>query len=311
MKENFLYFAEADVLTGADGASEAVMVPASSYIGSDVGATTTTLLFGGANGDADGVVSIVLTHTAANNKKVLNAITALLNGRVNNTGFTVAADFEVTTDHGSGANAGTKVAIVDPTLSQLGVSAVAITDHRASGFQSGTSAGSTWDSYGAGAVSTAGAPTYSQFRDKGTIVTKILVNLDGMLCKGDAANDAIGITGGGNAYIGRYVTANMGILYGVDVALIEVIGEQTATITTDIDIAFNSSGTIAMDGACGTAEINTGGFANVGRRFIGGLTAAATANDYIYLVEGDTAATTGEYSTGKLLLTFYGHQSNF
>ena len=305
--ENFLYFAEADVNTGADGASEAIMVPASSYIGADVGATSTTLLFGGANGDADGVASIILTHTAANNKAVLKAITALLEGKKNGSGFTVAADFEDTTDH----TGGTKTQVIDDTLSGLGVTAVAITDHRAGGFQSGTSAGSTWDSYGAGAVSTAGAPTYSQFRDKGTIVTKILVNLDGYLAKGDAANDALGITGGGAAYIGRYVTANMGLLYAADVACVEVPGEQTATITTDIDVAFNSSASIAYDGAAGTAEINTGGFANVGMGYRGGIGAGATANDYIYLVEGDTAASTGEYSTGKLMITLYGHQANF
>ena len=283
--ENFLYFAEADVLTGADNESEAIMVRASNYRGADVGATSSILYFSGAHGDSEGVVQITLEHTAAKNK----------------------ADYEKTTDH----TGGTKVALVDSTLKTLGCTSITIRDHRTTGLISGTAAGTTWDSYGAGAISTAGAPVYSQFRDKGTIVTKILVNLDGMLCKGDAANDAIGITGGGAAYIGRYVTANMGILYGVDVACIEIPGEETATITTDIDIAFNSSASIAYDGACGTAEINTGGFANVGRRFIGGLTAAATANDYIYLVEGDTAATTGEYSTGKLLLTFYGHQSNF
>ena len=305
--ENFLYFAEADVVTGADGASEAIMVPASSYIGADVGATSTTLLFGGANGDADGVASIVLTHTAANNKAVLKAITALLEGKNNGTGFTVAADFEDTTNH----TGGTKKQVLDQALEDLGVNAVAITDHRASGFQSGTSAGSTWDSYGAGAVSTAGAPTYSQFRDKGTIVTKILVNLDGYLCKGDAANDVLGITGGGAAYIGRYVTANTGVLYAADVACLEVPGQQTATITTDIDVAFNSSNSLAYDGAAGTAEINTGGFANVGMGFRGGIAAGAAANDYIYLVEGDTAATTGEYSTGKLMITLYGHQANF
>ena len=309
--ENFLYFAEADVLTGADNESEAIMVRASNYRGADVGATSSILYFSGAHGDSEGVVQITLEHTAAKNKAVHKAITALLAGKNNGTGFTVAADFEKTTDHGSGSNAGTKVAIVDSTLKTLGCTAVTIRDHRTTGLISGTAAGTTWDSYGAGAISTAGAPVYSQFRDKGTIVTKILVNLDGMLCKGDAANDAIGITGGGAAYIGRYVTANMGILYGVDVACIEIPGEETATITTDIDIAFNSSASIAYDGACGTAEINTGGFANVGRRFIGGLSAAATANDYIYLVEGDTAATTGEYSTGKLMITLYGHQANF
>tara|TARA_Y100000593_G_scaffold84371_1_gene159742 strand:+ start:1117 stop:2037 length:921 start_codon:yes stop_codon:yes gene_type:complete len=305
--ENFLYFAAADVTTGADNASDAIMVRASNYKGADVGATSSVLYFSGANGDPEGVAEITLTHTAAKNKAVHKAITALLAGKNNGTGFTVAADFEDTTDH----TGGTKKAIVDSTLKNLGCTAVSIRDHRTTGMTSGVSAGATWNSYGAGAVSTAGAPVYSQYRDKGTIVTKILVNLDGMLCKGDAANDALGITGGGAAYIGRYVTDNMGILYGVDVACIQVPGEQTATITTDIDIAFNSSASIAYDGACGTAEINTGGFANVGRRFIGGLTAAATANDYIYLVEGDTAATTGEYSTGKLLLTFYGHQINF
>jgi len=305
--ENFLYFAEADVLTGADGASEAIMVPASSYIGADVGATTTTLLFGGANGDADGVASIVLTHTAANNKAVLKAITALLEGKNNGTGFTVAADFEDTTNH----TGGTKKQVLDDTLSGLGVTSVAITDHRSGGFISGTSAGATWDSYGAGAVSTAGAPIYSQFRDKGTIVTKIMVNLDGLGVKGDAANDAIGLAAGGNAYIGRVVVANTGVLYKGEVACLEVPGQQTATITTDIDVAFNSSGTIAFDGAVGGDKLNTGGFANVGMGFVGGIPASVAANDYIYLVEGDSAATTGEYSTGKLLITLYGHQANF
>ena len=305
--ENFLYFAEADVVSGADGASEAIMVPASSYLGADVGALSTTLLFGGANGDADGVAKIVLTHTAAKNKDVLKAITALLEGKNNGTGFTVAADFEDTTDH----TGGTKTKILDRALEDLGVSAVAITDHRSSGFISGTSAGATWDSYGAGAVSTAGAPIYSQFRDKGTIVTKIMVNLDGLACKGDAANDAIGLAAGGNAYIGRYVTANMGLLYAADVALVEVIGTQSGTTTTDIDIAFNTSGSIAYDGPCGTSEINTGGFANAGMGYSGGILAGAAANDYIYLVEGGNAANVGEYSTGKLMITLYGHQANF
>jgi len=305
--ENFLYFAEADVTTGADGVSEAVLVAASKFIGSDVGNGTTTLLFGGANGDDDGVVSIVITHTAGKNKEVLKAITALLKGKNNGTGFTVAADFENTTNH----TGGTKEKVIDRALSDAGVTAVAITDHRSGGFISGTSAGATWDSYGAGAVSTAGAPVYSQFRDKGAIVTKIMVNLDGLACQGDAANDAIGLAAGGHAYIGRVVTANVGVLYKAEVACLEVPGQQTATITTDIDVSFNASGTIAYDGAVGADKLNTGGFANVGMGFVSGIPASVAANDYIYLVEGDTAATTGEYSTGKILITLYGHQANF
>ena len=301
-KENFLYFAEADVTTGADNASEAYCVPANRYAGSDVGASTTTLNFWGANGDDDATCEVVFTHTAGKNKEVLKHLEALMNSNPTD-GFVVMADFEDTTDH----TGGTKSKVLDSELARLGVSAVAINDHGVAGVKSAPGAGGNWDSSGAGAVSTAGAPIFTKTRDNGSIVTKILVNLDGLACQGDAANDVIGLAAGGHGYIGRYVTDDMGILYKAEVACLEVPGQQTATITTDIDVAFNSSGTLEYNGAAGTAEINTGGFGHAGALYVGGFVSAPAANDYIYLVEGDTAATTGEYSTGKLMITLYGH----
>ena len=100
----------------------------------------------------------------------------------------------------------------------------------------------------------------------------------------------------------------VGVLYKAEVACLEVRGEGTATITTDIDLAFNSSAVLNYDGAAGTAEINTGGLTYVGDGFAGPLSAAPTEADYLYLVEGDDAATTGVYNAGKIMITLYGHE---
>ena len=177
----------------------------------------------------------------------------------------------------------------------------------------GTSGGTTlFSSYGAGALSTEVAPQYRQKTNGTEIVTEILVDLTNLACKGDAANDVIGLAAGGAAYIGKYVSATMGNLYKVEVVCLEVPGQGTATITTDIDINFNSSATLAYDGAAGTSEVNTGGFAAVGASAIVANTAgAAVPADYIYLVEGDTAATTGVYNAGKLLIKLYGSTLSF
>jgi len=36
-------------------------------------------------------------------------------------------------------------------------------------------------------------------------------------------------------------------------------------------------------------------------------TPALTANDYLYLVEGDSAASAGVYDAGQFVFRFYGH----
>ncbi len=158
--------------------------------------------------------------------------------------------------------------------------------------------------HGAGAVSTAFAPRLYRRTENDHIITTIHVDLTGLACKGDAAKDAIGLSAGGVAYIGRYVTATYGIVYKIEMTVLEAPGQATATITSDIDLGAEDVES-AYDVAVDDVVINTGGIA-AGKTFQT-LIPALTANDYIYLLEGDTTASTGVYSAGQLIITFWGH----
>jgi len=159
--------------------------------------------------------------------------------------------------------------------------------------------------HGAGAIGTAFAPRTYRRTENGVIITTIKIDITGLACKGDVAKDAIGLAAGGAAYIGRYVTATYGIVYRIEMSCIELPGEGTATITADIDLGAEDVGTTAYDAAVDDVVINTASL-------VAGETAitnvpALTANDYLYLVEGDTAATTGVYNAGQYIIKFYGH----
>jgi hypothetical protein len=159
--------------------------------------------------------------------------------------------------------------------------------------------------HGAGAIGTAFAPRTYRWSEHGHVITEIHVDITGLGCKGDAAKDAIGLAAGGDAYIGRYVTATYGIVYKIEMMCVELPGEGTATITADIDLGAEDDSDVAYDGPVDDVVINTASL-------VAGETAttdvpALTANDYIYLVEGDTAATTGVYNAGQYIIRFHGH----
>jgi len=160
--------------------------------------------------------------------------------------------------------------------------------------------------YGVGAIGTGtiGAPELRRFDENGVIVTQIKVDITGLSCKGDAANDVIGLAAGGAAYIYRNVVADNGILFRMEVACVELPTETTATITTDIDFAWNASAVLAFDGGAGTSEMNMG--TSVAGTVVVDNVLGLTANDYLYITEGDTAATTGVYAGGQYLITLYG-----
>jgi hypothetical protein len=160
--------------------------------------------------------------------------------------------------------------------------------------------------HGAGAIATSFAPITRRYTQNGVIITKIHFDLTALGGKGGVANDVIGLPAGGNAFIGRYVTSTYGIVYRAELACIELAAAASGAATVDIDVATNSSGTIAYDGAGGTAKLfNTGGM--VAGQELSNITPAITANDYFYLVEADTAATDGVYNAGQFVLTLYGH----
>ena len=161
---------------------------------------------------------------------------------------------------------------------------------------------------GAGAIGTSsfGAPkTYRRTEDN-VIITTIKFDITGLGCVGTAANDVIGLVAGGVAYIGRYVVADYGIAYKAELSCLETPGEGTATITGDIDVATNSSAALEYDSAASTGKLINGATLVAGQT-VANLVPAMTANDYLYLVEADTAGTTGVYNAGQYILTIYGH----
>ena len=159
--------------------------------------------------------------------------------------------------------------------------------------------------HGAGAISTAFAPRTYRRTENGHIITEIHVDLTALGCVGTAAKDAIGLPAGGAAYIGRYVVATYGVVYRIEMKCLEAPGEGTATITADVDLGADDGAAIAYDGAVDDVVVDTGGLA-AGKQFVNDIP-ALTANDYLYLIEGDTAATTGVDNAGQLIIIFFGH----
>ena len=167
--------------------------------------------------------------------------------------------------------------------------------------------------HGAGSIGTSGfgAPQTYRWIDKGVIITQIKFDITGLGVKGTAENDVIGLVAGGVAFIGRYVVATNGVLFKSELTCIEAPGEGTSTITQDIDLVVNSSAVLIYDGAASTKKLHNTGTLVVNETVVNLLPGAGgtaiSANDYIYIVEGDTAATTGVYDAGMFILTMYGH----
>ena len=165
--------------------------------------------------------------------------------------------------------------------------------------------GTTW---GVGAVgSGAGNKAYRQTDAiNGLIITEVHIDLTGLKAKGGHTGDAIG-RGTVPAYIYKNTVAGNGIIFKHEVLCTELPASTSGTITTDINIAWASAATIDFDEAVGTgSEINTGGL--VAGQVVQDLTAAITANHYAYITEGDTAASTGTYTSGQLIYRMYGYK---
>lgn len=161
---------------------------------------------------------------------------------------------------------------------------------------------------GAGAIGTVFTPRKRQWTENGIIITEHEFDITGLACKGDAANDVIGLAAGGAAYIDRVVTATHGVIFRAEMSCLETPGEGTATITTDIDITYDTLATLVYDGAGDGAAVASGGAWTAGRTIVNEDCATGfAANNYLYIGEGSTAATTGVYNAGMFVFRMYGH----
>tara|TARA_R100001082_G_scaffold109195_1_gene85861 strand:+ start:2112 stop:3023 length:912 start_codon:yes stop_codon:yes gene_type:complete len=297
--ENYLYFAEADVETGDDGASEAICVPASSYIGADPGATSTTLYFKNAMGDNDAQHKVVLTHTAGKNKEVMRGVMACINAHPSKGGFIIVAN--------SNAAAVTTGIEYNEVFKGLGMSTVAITtESLGEGGIVGALSGTTLStSYGAGMVSTALVPQYSRVKVGDSILTTVKVDLTGLGSANDA-DDVIGLAAGGAAYFAKYVTAEMGILYKIDMICLELPASGSNNLD-DLNLVSNSNATRAYndDGSGYTQLLNAGQWTAGELQSVASATVAA-ANDYFYITAGATHSGANTWTGGVFLFKFWG-----
>lgn len=154
--------------------------------------------------------------------------------------------------------------------------------------------------HGAGAIGTAFAPRTYRWTESGHIITEIHVDLTGLDSAG-AANDVIGLSSGGAAYIGRNVVATNGIIYKVEMTCLEVPTAGDA----DVILVAGATGTHAFDAAVGTPTTicdGTGDWA-LGETIT--YTSGITANHYFYLTQGSTDDAT--YTAGQFIIRLYGH----
>jgi len=298
--ENYLYFAEADVETGDDGSSEALCVPASSFIGADPGATTTTLRFKNAMGDNAGVHTVVLTHTAAKNKEVMRGVMACINAHPNKGGFIVVAN--------ANAAALTTGTEYNAVFNGLGLSTVAITEVETGGI-TGASGGTTLStSYGAGMIgATTGAtlPAYTRSKVGNEIITSVVVDLTGMTNKNDDG-DVIGLAAGGAAYFFKYVAAETGTIYKIEMSCLE-LPTASSNAGLDIDLFSNSNAARAFDfDISGATQVIAAGADMVLGDTLQNIADHGVPNDVYYLVTGGTHTGDSIHTGGRILIKFYG-----
>jgi hypothetical protein len=154
--------------------------------------------------------------------------------------------------------------------------------------------------HAAGVIGTAAAPATYRWTESGVIITQFKIDLTG-LASVATANDVIGLSAGGVAYIGQNVVATNGIIFAMELACLET----PAGGDNDVNVVANSSGALAYDGAGGTTYGINGGDAVAGQ-VISNTVQGLTANHYFYLTAG-TGDTAAAYTAGQFIVTWFGH----
>lgn len=297
--ENFLYFAEWTVETGDDGESEAICIPASSYIGADpVSATLTYFYFKNALGDNNGIFKVLLIHTSGKTKEVMKGMMRCINATPHSGGFVVVADSEnalngIATTHSPEFN---------PVFGG-DVTRCTILEEETGGITGTLGGTSISTSYGAGMVSTGDTINYTRVKVGKSFVSTVLIDLQGLANKNDV-DDVIGLAAGGAAYFFKNVPGELGAIHKIEMTCLEQPAGTNAGF--DIDLRCNSSATAAYDdnGSGFTSVIAMGGDMTYTDTFQN-LTDHGAGNDYFYLTTGATHTGDSTYTAGKLMVKFY------
>ena len=162
--------------------------------------------------------------------------------------------------------------------------------------------GATGNAAGAG-FNTSGTVAIDVGEINGEIITTIKVDLGtGAILSSGTAGDVIGEDDTEGAFLTRITTAVNGIVYRGEMICVEV----PTTGDPDINLAANSSATLAEDGAGeGEHVLIDGGTATLAKHYPSfTIPSGGIQNDHLYLTHGGTTA--GTYGAGQFIIKLYG-----
>jgi len=165
----------------------------------------------------------------------------------------------------------------------------------ASTFATGNAAGAGFNTSGTVAIDVG--------EINGEIITTIKVDIGtGAILSSGTAGDVIGEDDTEGAFLTRITTAVNGIVYRGEMICVEV----PTTGDADINLAANSSATLAEDGAGeGEHVLIDGGTATLAKHYPSfTIPSGGIQNDHLYLTHGGTTA--GTYGAGQFIIKLYG-----
>jgi hypothetical protein len=139
----------------------------------------------------------------------------------------------------------------------------------------------------------------------GEVLTTLFIDLNAnTIVSSSDAGDVIGKDDAANAYFTQVTTIKNGIVYAGEIICVEV----PTTGDADINVAANTSGTIAEDAAGeGQHVLANCGTQTVGLRTPFTIPSGGIQNDFLYLTHGGSTA--GAYGAGKFIVRLFGAPS--
>lgn len=138
------------------------------------------------------------------------------------------------------------------------------------------------------------------------VVTRIVLDLTGMV--GSATDLAvIGESAAASCHWGQITTAKSGTIVGGQITCLEVpLGGADDIDFYSSNVSTGTQDVIITDAALGTETALVTSGAAWASGTVKGMTGLPTADDYLYIVNGEAAAA-GTYTAGKFLIELYGY----
>ena len=258
-----------------------------------------------------------LTITQAKHANVINSIIEAINGTDN---FIVIADDVTTfTDESTrldGVYINKNITACNVVVASENTTDNTVKSQKRTQYTAAENGTSNWYSYGLGFKGSGGVlPTYSQetngsLTTNNEVVSIVNIDLHGLTAEDNVDTDVIGLDGTDGAYFAKYVSAEMGTIYKIEVLCTE-LPAGTNDDLLDIDIVSESvaDGAYSDDASGWTQVAPMGGNTSLYKLHTFNPIGQPTANDYFYLKNGvadgsGNAATV--FSSGKFTIKFYG-----